>query len=165
MNNNTFQNLRCKLCYVLIACAISQTSFAKNHVSDDKNEVSKVTVSKSLPTFSLGRKTSLNIILQPNQAILSWSAIDLEDGKYLIYRSNDNVNFEKIGEKTIVGNAKEPSLYIFHDEELTKGLNSYKLVKQDNLGGAREIAIKGVFLDKREPNAFSNNPIPRINRI
>lgn len=41
----------------------------------------------------------LTSILQPKQAVLSWSAIDLKDGKYLIYRSNDNVNFEKIGEK------------------------------------------------------------------
>lgn len=119
----------------------------------------------NLPNEKSAKIAAFNIIVQSNQTILSWSAIEEKSGKYFIYKSEDQHNFVKIGEKTIVANANEPALYIFHDEAPAKGLNHYKLMQQDFKGNLKEVASKQVFLDSREPNALTNIPTPKVNRI
>ncbi len=162
MNKTTFPILKCRLCFVLVACAITQSSFAVSHKIPVKDGHSK---SSMILPFKVSKLTNFSIIVQSNQTILSWSSIEENNGKYLIYKSDDNRNFAKIGEKIIIGSTKEPSLYIFHDEEPSKGLNYYKLVQQDSKGDTKEVATKVILLDSREPSALINNPIPRINRI
>ncbi|WP_343532314.1 hypothetical protein [Pedobacter sp.] len=157
-----------KLGAMLIACFITNLSFAAEHKLPVKQSKTTSTTSTSDLTpvsTSAERRAHFNIIVQSNQTILSWSTIELKNGKYEIYRSDDSKNFVKIGEKTIVGNPSEPSLYIFHDEEPLKGLNHYKLVKQDNAGNNTEIAEKKVFLDSKVPAILSANPTPKVNRI
>lgn len=153
---------------VIIACFITNLSFAaENKLPVKQSKISSKTSTTDLtpvPT-SAERRAHFNIIVQSNQTILSWSTIELKNGKYEIYRSDDSNNFVKIGEKNIVGNPTEPSLYIFHDEEPSKGLNHYRLVKQDSEGKNTEVAGKKVFLDSKSPVVLSANSTPKINRI
>lgn len=171
MNKKHFSLSRYKLGIMLMACLITNLSFAAEHTLPVKqNEIvpalSNATVTNLTPVSSFSeRGAHFNIIVQSNQTILSWSTIELKSGKYIIYRSDDSNNFVKIGEKQIVGNPKEPSLYIFHDEDPFKGLNQYKLVKQDDNGNHAEIAGKKVILDSKLPGILSANPAPKINRI
>lgn len=165
MIKNTFQNLKCKLCCVLFACVITSSSFAKNPTTDKKSGISKTKFTPfSLATFSK-RKANFNIIVQSNQTILTWSVIDVRGGKYLIYRSEGKQNFSKIGEKLILADASEPSLYIFHDVEPAKGLNCYKLLREEPNGELKEIASKQVYLDAKYPANWSKFLAPSINRI
>jgi len=171
MNKKHFSLSRFKLSAVLIACFITNLSFAAERTLPVKqnNITSKsatALIADLTPVSSPSeRRAHFNIIVQSNQTILSWSTIELKNGKYLIYRSDDSNNFVKIGEKNIIGNPTEPSLYIFHDEDPSKGLNHYKLVKQDGNGSNTEIAEKKVFLDSKVPAILSANPTPKINRI
>ncbi|RWU10432.1 hypothetical protein [Pedobacter chitinilyticus] len=152
---------------VIIACFITNLSFATENTLPVKSETTSTTSTSDLTPVSISaeRRAHFNIIVQSNQTILSWSTVELKNGKYEIYRSDDSNNFVKIGEKTIVGNPTEPSLYIFHDEEPFKGLNHYKLVKLDSEGKNTEVASKKVFLDSKVPAILSANPTPKINRI
>lgn len=153
---------------VIIACFITNLSFAaENKLPVKQSKISSKTSTSDLTPVSTSaeRRAHFNIIVQSNQTILSWSTIELKNGTYEIYRSDDSNNFVKIGEKTIVGNPTEPSLYIFHDEEPFKGLNHYKLVKKDGEGNQTEVAGKKVFLDSKVPAILTANPTPKINRI
>lgn len=155
---------KCKLCIVLIACFTSKlSSAAENQFSAKQNEMAS-RFSKTVPTL-FKQKYHFNIIVQSNQMILSWSAIELEDAKYLIYRSEDGNSFVEIGEKVVAVNSNEPALYIFHDEAPSKGLSHYKLVKQDKNGNEIEIASKNVFLGSKGQGVLSANATPKINRI
>jgi len=159
------------LCLMLLTGLSTKSLLARsNKPVSKKNQ----TTSRSLktdnddtsPTGSVAeRRNHFNIIVQYNQTILSWSSIESKNGKYLIYRSEDHHNFDKIGEKTIITNPNEPMLYIFHDEAPGKGLNHYKLMQQDINGNLKEVASKYVFLDSKEPNSLTNIPTPKINRI
>lgn len=154
---------KCTLCLVLLTSFSNKSLLATAYKFPSKiNETESCSNDEISPS---GITNHFSIIVQPNQTILSWSTIEPTNGKYLIYRSEEHHNFVKIGEKTINANPNEPTLYIFHDEAPEKGLNHYKLVHQEVNGNLKEIASKQVFLNAREPNALSNIPTPRINRI
>ncbi|MNK03389.1 hypothetical protein D3C87_212340 [compost metagenome] len=168
MRKTSATTLKNALFITLLTCSTTQILNAAPSEHSNKLKVGSTVLTSNegkLPNEKTAKIAAFNIIVQSNQTILSWSTIEVKNGKYLIYRSEDQHNFVKIGEKEIVANANEPALYIFHDEAPAKGLNHYKLMQQDPKGNLKEVASKQVFLDSKEPNVLSHVPTPKINRI
>lgn len=73
---------------------------------------------------------------QENQAVkLTWStATETNNSHFNIERTNNGLNFEKIGEVMGRGNSNEPATYLFMDKNAKPGVNYYKLVQVDHDG-------------------------------
>ncbi len=104
-----------------------------------------------------------------NSVALKWStATELNNSGFEILKSNDKVNWKKIGFKEGRGTTQKRSDYLFTDENPYSGKNFYKLIQIDFDGTAKELDMAEVdfsinlkfALEQNYPNPF--NPTTKI---
>jgi hypothetical protein len=114
--------------------------------------------------------TSFSASVIGSNVILGWqTATELNNYGFEIERSNNNINFEKIGFVQGSGNSNSDKNYSFTDKQKLSGKCYYRLKQIDN-DGAYEYskAVEAVFelpktfeLSQNYPNPF--NPSTKIN--
>ncbi len=99
------------------------------------------------------------------KTILKWSTAQEENSSHFdIERSNDGINFIKIGTQKSIGNATSKTDYSFADNAPSKGTNYYRLKQWDNDGKFSFTKVVSVVFNP-SGNGFAIYPNPAKNFI
>jgi hypothetical protein len=136
----------------------------------------KVLMQKIIEFFGLGiipvELVSFNAEVEQNVIVLKWeTATETNNQAFMIERSSDNFNFEKIGEIEGKGTTTEKQEYIFRDASISSGKGKvYYRLRQIDFDGTENLSdvievdysmIPKVFnLSQNYPNPF--NPMTTI---
>lgn len=136
----------------------------------------KVLMQKIIEFFGLGiipvELVSFNAEVEQNVIVLKWeTATETNNQAFMIERSSDNFNFEKIGEIEGKGTTTEKQEYIFRDASIASGKGKvYYRLRQIDFDGTENLSdvievdysmIPTVFnLSQNYPNPF--NPMTTI---
>ncbi len=94
------------------------------------------------------------------KTILKWSTAQEENSSHFdIERSNDAINFKKIGNQKSIGNATSKTDYSFADNAPSKGTNYYRLKQWDNDGKFSFTKVVSVVFNP-SGNGFAIYPNP-----
>ena len=100
-----------------------------------------------------------------NRVQLYWqTASEQNNRKFIVYRSGDDGNFIRIGEKEGAGTTTATSNYIFYDAAPLYGNNYYKLVQTDVNDKQTELGVRVVTFNF-QPLTFNLYPNPTTGSI
>jgi hypothetical protein len=93
-----------------------------------------------------------NVSKSTNTAVLEWAtASEKNNSKFIIWRSQNGVDFEAIGEVAGNGNSAVLIEYSFIDNQPLSGINYYRLEQVDYDGQSENSPIRSVEFDATSP--------------